>query len=376
MTPEFNPRRLSEARQARDLQQIALAELVDRTPASMSNYERGKTTPPPEVVERIAEALRVPVGYFYLPDREAAEGLTFFRSMAASSKRARDRASRRLDWTGDIVRGVEDWIHLPDVEIPSVGEDWRSLGVHQIEEAAASLRTSWGLGQGPISNVVWLLENHGIVMVRDEIGDRTLDAHGRWIDGRPIVFVSADKESAARSRFDAAHELAHLVLHRNVSPDDVRNSALLKRIERQANRFAGAFLLPAESFADEVGVVSMDALVALKPRWRVSVAAMIQRARSLRLITEERATSLFKQRSARGWTRREPYDDQILPERPRLLARAIEMIVGERLAGPDDFVAAVGLSRSDVERLAGLADGFLSGVRSQVFDIRARLKPT
>jgi Zn-dependent peptidase ImmA (M78 family) len=54
---------------------------------------------------------------------------------------------------------------------------------------------------------------------------------------RPLLILGADKESAARSRLDAAHELAHLVIHRNVPEPLLNHKPTLAFMEAQANRF-------------------------------------------------------------------------------------------------------------------------------------------
>jgi hypothetical protein len=72
-----------------------------------------------------------------------------------------------------------------------------------------------------------------------------------------------------------AREPAHLAMHRQLN-----NFLRDERLEAQADRFARAFLLPAESFAGEVWVPTIDALMTLKNDWCCPVAAMIARCGS------------------------------------------------------------------------------------------------
>lgn len=58
-------------------------------------------------------------------------------------------------------------------------------------------------------------------------------------DGRPFVFLNTQK-SAERSRVDACHESGRLLLH-------WRGSLRGQEYEREADRFASALLMPAES---------------------------------------------------------------------------------------------------------------------------------
>src|SRR6185503_16806940 len=103
-------------------------------------------------------------------------------------------------------------------------------------------------GDGAISDVTLLLENHGVIISATSMWSEALDAFSRWLDDRPYVVLEGMAASASRTRMNLGHELAHLVLHRDVSAKVLEDKAAFKRIEEQAWRFAGAFLLPAEAF--------------------------------------------------------------------------------------------------------------------------------
>jgi len=59
---------------------------------------------------------------------------------------------------------------------------------------------------------------------------------------RPVVVLAAERSHRAAGRFDAAHELAHLVLHHDEEPGS-------HAVERQAHAFASEFLAPAGEIA-------------------------------------------------------------------------------------------------------------------------------
>lgn len=56
-----NPRAVRQARIARDLTQVALADKLDITQGYLSEIERGSRSAPPELLERIAQVLTCPV---------------------------------------------------------------------------------------------------------------------------------------------------------------------------------------------------------------------------------------------------------------------------------------------------------------------------
>jgi Zn-dependent peptidase ImmA (M78 family) len=132
------------------------------------------------------------------------------------------------------------------------------------------------------------------------------------------VILGSDKGDRARSRFDAAHELGHLVMHHeHPKPGD-------PQLEKQAHRFASAFLLPTERLHAEwpSGRVNWRELMALKRRWQMSLAALLYRARQGHLLGDTAYESAIKYMSRAGWRKDEPVDLGP-PERPRLLRRAV-----------------------------------------------------
>ena len=88
------------------------------------------------------------------------------------------------------------------------------------------------------------------------------------------MFLNMQK-TAERSRFDAAHELGHLVLHRHGGPSG-------REAEDQANQFAAEFLMPS---ADVMAVIprisKLNQIVQAKTRWGVSVQALTYRLHRL-----------------------------------------------------------------------------------------------
>lgn len=195
------------------------------------------------------------------------------------------------------------------------------------------------------------------------VGER-VEAFSFWNGARPFVFLASEKESAARARYDVAHECGHLVLHRGVGQEDVEDPKVLRRIEDEANRFAGALLLPRQSFPNEVFTTRLDAFVELKMRWKVSIQAMVYRCKDLGVFDEYQITNLYKQISARKWRTKEPLDDPNSNplEQPKLLRRAVSMVLDANRKTPDDLAAELALAPGIIETLCNLDEGTLSAV--------------
>lgn len=390
-TPYFRGERLREAREARGLNGVALAELLGVTRQTISQYEHERISPGPAVMEAITRVLRMPAEFFSFDARWIEQRPRFMRSMATTAAGARLRAARRFEWLVAIGRHVERLVKLPEVNLPSldVPSAVSEISDEFIEQCATALRRHWNLGDGPISNVTWLVENNGVAIGQSRLWADKLDALSDWddeYDGRPYFVLGLDKRSAVRSRFDAAHELGHLLLHRHVDRTQIfKNQALFRDLENQAHRFAGAFLLPAGSFESDFYIPTLDALLALKPKWKTSIAMMATRAGQLGLLSDEQVRFFYINIGRRKWREREPLDDTMPPEQPRLLKRAIELIVENNVRSRDQILAELPFAAADIEEMANLVPGYLTqapeivslreGVETNVVPFQANAKP-
>jgi Zn-dependent peptidase ImmA (M78 family)/DNA-binding XRE family transcriptional regulator len=323
VTSIFDPQRLRIARQLRKLTRSALAERVQVSPAAVGQWESGAVRPKAQTLLQIAGVLAFPVEYFAtsgrpLPDLDT--DLSFFRSLRRSSQLDREAALAHAALLSELVEVIERHARLPPLEIPELSVN-AETSADEIEWVAAQVRGSWGLGVEPVGDVVRELERHGAVAARLELADDGIDAFSWPAPARPIVILDTGKGDRARSRFDCAHELGHLVMHRHHA------RAADAALEKQAHRFASAFLLPTERLQAEwpEGRVDWRELMALKQRWQMSLAALLYRAQDAGLISANTYQSALKYMSRAGWRKAEP-GELGAPERPRLLRRAMKAL--------------------------------------------------
>lgn len=371
-TPGFVGEALRAAREARGIATAtSLAEMIGVSRAAVSQYELGVQTPSPDVMAEISRVLNLPSQHF-VTQIERVEGVHFFRSLASATQSQRIRAQRKYEWLTHLVRFLKSYLEFPKVDFPQLDlpADPRKITDDMIEQAAMDLRRAWGMGDGPISNIAWLLENKGAVTVRMDLDCDKLDAFSRWnpIDETPYVILGTNRGTAARSRFNAAHELAHMLFHRQVEGSQFANGPVFREIEHQANRFAGAFLLPREAFLSELYSVNLDAMKALKPRWKVAIALMLKRAEDLGAIDELRARALWVTLARRGWRRQEPQDSTMPAEEPRFLQRCITTLIENGIVGLAELPGRLGLNPADIVELANLPSDFFipKGVEHEV----------
>jgi Zn-dependent peptidase ImmA (M78 family)/transcriptional regulator with XRE-family HTH domain len=317
------PERLTQARVSRQMSRRELAELSNVTGQAIAYYEAGERSPDMRMVLKFSESLGRSPGFFLVDSPVIKGGLQtrFFRSTGRRSNRTNEALDVRTKWLWEVVSFITGRIRLPPVNLPEcpppAAKDCYLPS--EIEDIAQLTRRHWDLGDGPIANMVALLETHGAVVTRFSLGSARIDAFSCWISGRPYIVLGSDKKSAARSRFDAAHELGHLIMHRDIAPEDIQKKSVLDRIEQEANRFAGAFLFPRTPFLKEFYSTRIGHLEGLKRRWKISMQAIAHRAKNLDVIDEDQYVNFRKQISASGMLVVEALDAVLPIEQPRLL---------------------------------------------------------
>lgn len=358
------PSRLRDARKVLRMSQEELGDRIGVTRQAVSAFERGSRSPDPATFAAMAKELGQPLGFFTTEDAPVFGEFStrFYRKFGPETARRQEACDTYSDWFVQVARCFDDLVNYPVVNVPEYDLTELDDG-ETIDEIAERVRADWGLGLGPISNVIALLESNGIIACRYEMTGEKVEAFSFWNGPRPFIFMASEKEAGVRSRFDLAHELGHLVLHRHIEQSEIQDRDTLKKLERQADRFAGAFLLPKHSFPNEVFSPRLDAFVELKRRWKVSIQAMIYRCADLGLFDEGQILNLRKQVSYRKWRTKEPLDDpRVIPlENPRLLNRAFKLVAES--GGPmkvDEILQTVHISPRFIERMCNLDEGALA----------------
>ena len=353
---EFNPIRLTEAREAVQLTQAALADLLDVTDATISKWEGGKQLPQEKALSALSSKLGYPIRWFTKPLKKRSEGTFFHRSNSRTTKPVQAKATSNLRIASEVSELLLKWLDYPEINLNQVKEkNFLLLEEHEIEQAAIDCRNLWGLSDLPIPDVILAMESNGIITVRGHLNDIRNDGVSNWINDRPYAFIASDKENGIRNRFDAAHELGHLICHRNVTKMEYQEH--YKYIERQANLFASFFLMPASSFGEDVTLPTLDGFLTLKNRWKVSVAAMIERCHYMKRLTDHQRLSLIKGKSSRGWAKREPKDD-LPPERPRLLHRCVKMLIDNHIISKQSLLDEMALPAKKADEICGFEEYF------------------
>jgi len=331
----LNHARVRLARELKEWSQADLARQVALTPAAISQIEAGTQRASPATLERLAHVLGVPASFLGMPLTETHEG--FFRSLRRSSVTHRRKARAIAHVAHDLgLAGSRDVTEPPLMTIPHLPVSGLDASRQEVEGIAAQVRTALGVRPGPVLNVVEILEECGVLVIRLPLDTADVDAFSLPFPDLPVVVLGTDKQDRARSRFDAAHELGHLVLHG-------AHVWGVKEVEQQAHWFAAAFLMPADEIeAFLPSRPDWPCLFTLKTEWEVSLAALLMRAKTLGRMTDSQYLTAVKAASARGWRRSEPIPLGA-PEEPQWLSRILRSPSGALSASdlPSDIVESL-----------------------------------
>ena len=371
------PYKLKEARLSRGYTSTALAELFGLQKQTISKYELGQCNPSSDVVEKYCRILNFPIEYFLNDENEIkGKSAVFFRSLKSADSQIREEIKTRLIWTNRIYQHTNNFIEYPPLNLPDLGELLNDeLDIYKIEEIATSLRDYWKLGDEPIKNLAMTLELNGIVLCVSNIAETNVDACSQTINDTAIFFIRRNDISACRLRFDLAHELGHLILHSAITKEEMQCKEVLDRVEKEANMFASAFLLPRDKFGKEVLSISLDHFINLKSRWKVSISAMIYRCSELGIFNEAQVLYLRKAISAKKWRKIEPLDDIIIREKPNLIANAIKIIIEQGLETKHLLKSLFKLSSDDITQLFDLPNDYLKDAEEIKLNIKSNILP-
>jgi Zn-dependent peptidase ImmA (M78 family) len=327
--------------QARVLQSYKQKDIADNCNISssvVSQYESGKTEPSHDTINNISQFLSVNSNFFYIPKPRMYIKNIAFRKAKTTHRDEVLRARYLVEYLTEIKELIIDKnANLPAFNIPkfdytiSVNKD--SINYDIIENIAEATREFWKIGKGPISDMIKLLESNGIFVFKlDSEMYAKVDAFSWFATNHnqnlPIVFLNRNK-SAVRSRFDIAHELAHIILHSDIDIETLDNEQL-NIIEKEADYFAGCFLLPAKPMFDEFISHNINALINLKKRWKVSISAIAHRLNVINIINDYQYQSIQVQISKAGYRKHEPLDNGEIPHEKMFLFTEITNALSDK----------------------------------------------
>ena len=361
----FNGERLKIARMWRDLSATQLAGLTGFSRQTISMLENGKLMNPEfATVQKLGEKLGFPITFFLEEAKiNLNESTTYFRSLLTTNKKYRVEQEEKIKFIAIVYNMLSEYLEFEKVNLPQIPTNATP------QEAANILREYWGLGNRPIENIVYLAENNGLIVTDFETATGDVDAFSHKITSDDmetyLIGYSKNKRTAARIHFDVAHEIGHILLHNWREDLECIDKEEFKEIELQAHAFASAFLLPEDEFRKDVSpyATNLAYYTELKKTWKVSIAAMIRRAKDLDIIMADDYSRLMRNMQKQGIRKTEPLDDELVTAEPSLLRQAIKILFDQKVFTPNEFLEELSreygltLYPKDIETLLGLKKG-------------------
>lgn len=348
MNDNFNGAELRLARIFNGLTLEELSENVGKTRQYLHRLEVSQSSPTEQLLEDLARVLQVKKEFLIAKATRRIEDECFhFRKLFSTKAMSKQVAIAHCELTGRLVSYLDSKLKLPDLRIP----DFCNVNSFDAVENAAELcRKEWGLGLGPVDNMSRLAENIGVVVTNLSSLSKDIDALS-VASSRPIIVRNIYKESVCRQRFDIGHELGHLVMHSGLPTGD-------RVTESQANHFASALLIPRSmmfklfpkpkgSRLDWVGIREF------KMTWKVSLAAILYRARHLEIISPDQHKSGVITLRRTGEAISERGDLLIKQEPPELLSTSVNVLATRKQIYADDIASELGMSVPFLNRVIG-----------------------
>lgn len=360
MEPPFSGASLRLARVFNAFALEDVAGRVGKTRQYIHKLETGQSSPTSALIDELATALGVEPGFFAVPASGIADEHVHFRKLFTTRAVVKHIAMAKAEVLSRLIAYLDRELKLPEVRIPTIVD---ATNPADIERAAEMCRRDWGLGLGPIGNMTRLAESVGAVVTTFESVSREVDALS-VIGRRPLIVRNEAKESPCRQRFDVGHELGHCALHQGRVTGD-------RITESEANRFAGALLIPrsmmAKLFPRPRGYrLDWRGISDFKMTWKVSKAAALYRARQLNLIDEHQYRTGVITLKRTGEAIRESEDHLIASEAPELLKTSFMVLRKKKGRTVKDVAAALRVKVEFLREFIGVEAANEEGRRPQL----------
>lgn len=307
------------AREYRGLSQNELASKISISPGQLCKIEKGLAYPPDNVIEEISDVLNLPTSFFYRKG-EIVNHTLHYRKKVKVSPKILSFAEAEMNLHRLNVQELLDSVEINSDPLPN-------FDLNEFDSpstVAKQLRQLWKVAKGPIHKLFHLIERNGVIIIHTDLGSNEISGRSMFTeDKKPIIFINKN-HVVDRQRFTLAHELGHLIMHINQVIPDSRD------IEKEANEFASEFLLPLDELRAFVfGYLNIEQLAELKRYWKVSMQAILYKAKEGGLITPTNFKSMMIEFSKQKIRINEPKILEPEPEYPQLLNGLIKMHLNE-----------------------------------------------
>lgn len=317
----LNAKRISLARNIRGISQGELSKELNLTnQAVLSNIETGKLPFDEELANRISEILKFPLLFFTKNNGFTRLSKFYYRKRNAFTASELVPLESKIE---AIRNGYAEMIKPanPNIQkLPQIPVTEKN----RPEEIAKLFRLFIGLDDAPIDNLVSIVERLGIaILFMDVPSDKFSGLTVQTDDNLSLIIINKNMPNDHK-KFTIAHEIGHLIMHIPFAedPDFLSNLEDLDTVEREADSFAGAFLIPKAQAKYTFNQLTYLKLAELKTYWKVSKQAILFRAKTLGIINDVRFRTLYIELSRNGERKKEKIEISI--DKPTMIKKLVE----------------------------------------------------
>ena len=294
---------------------------------------------PEKYYNLLCDILDFPLSFFFAETTQFRANAFYYRKNLQIPQKVLQQAEAKMNickmHIEKLLRSVElTLVNLPNWDIDENGN---------AELCANYLREYWRLPKGRIDDLIKTVESNGIIVIPIDLSTAKVDALSIFTNtNQPIIFIN-NNISADRQRFNIAHELGHLIMHfaKPISQD--------RDIESEAMIFASSFLLPKTEILPHLLQLNLLKLADLKRYWKVSMAAILMRAKNIHTITENQYQYLWKQMAINGYKMEEPIF--FAKEKPKLLKEMIDLHIKKLNYSDEELAKGLNLYVNEFRKL-------------------------
>lgn len=331
---------LAFAREYRGYTQTQLSSMVKGlSQSNLSKFEKGIGVLSEEVLKKIMDVLEFPMGFLDLNINVTIDGNFRKKATIKASKKA--QIERFLSIIAYMVDWMSDELEFPEFKFNYIDIEQGFSPA----EIAGIVRRQFKLGNLPIRDIFGLLEANGIIVYQWDCDIKEFDGISILTDkGYPIIVINKNM-SNDRKRFTLAHELGHTIMHQSL--DFIISKHRDK--EKEANDFASEFLMPELAMRSYLCNLTLKSLQENKRYWLTSMASILQSAKKIGIIEDNRYKNLMIELSRNGWRLKEPIS--VVIDKPVAIDAAYNLFTGDLSYSERDLSSAMMLPVDILKRV-------------------------
>lgn len=283
MSQIVNVKMVVLARESRGINQSELAHKMGFAPAFMSKLEKGDSLISEGHLKSISNITHYPVSFFYQEGEIVPENIAY-RKRESVAQKILTLVNARINVARLHVQQLTESLQVPMPIIPTIQVTNEMSPI----KIAQEVRRLWSLKDGPISNLMNILEQNNICIRVIDLGTDRIDSRTVLTNNKYPIIILNKNLLGDRQRFSLAYQLGHLIMHtyKSVSWD--------VDVGHEANLFAAEFLMPEADVREEFAKgISLSSLAELKRIWRVSMISLLYRADDLGFLSENQKDISF-----------------------------------------------------------------------------------